>query len=827
MEDRLLLSSTFQRDGHDVIIKKHDALGGKNGVLGAYASGAIVTTDGKAVYKYFSNGFIVWSPATGAHEVHGKIFARYKQLGGPNGRLGLPISDEKFTRNSDGRINEFQRGMIAFPLGANSANAIYGNIAQKYYQLGGSNGFLGIPIANEISVPSKNYRMNRLLGGIIVASSKTGIWEVHGAILSRYNELGGPNGILGLPTSDEIDTLKNAGRVSKFQYGYIIFNYATGVATERITSVAPTIVLPSMDVLTPPTFREGDVFTTTVMNGIPGWWAYVQIRGDGNVLLHQFPAKRVDVNGNATFALRMPYVLASGRLVDGYTLRVVSGSVATSFPITLHEGQRISLSTDNLQEGKGLTVGIKRGVGGSQVIIQLTKDNNQVVHEWSNLQTDGSGNGNFNLTIPTVLEGASRSDAFGLRVIHGGIVNDQRVVITEGFRVELGHEKTREGHTFPMGIRNAPENADVRFEWYLDGSKRATQKFKTNGDGEGNFTVTTPKVIKGGAQEDKFEIQVSVDGNLTLFVFGMLVKKQTGSSDSGGSQVKTAGPTPNKVNSAPGVIYNTPAEQTKTNARLIKKEENTVLAPPEPELTIQERMKNQLVILCYGSDQRPGDNAGSGKLARIPGMDLVYGNILKVTGASHVMRLWSGDKNLDIKLEPKQNRPGAPEAYSAAIKEITERMKLLNDLGQRIDSIVLAGYSWGGGMALRLANWAKSTYGVEISGLAYVDAVNHGLVGHETDLPDVRPSSILNIYQNIHPNPADPAEIPVLTDGFIENPGLAGFDGTAYYGRYRDYDTDASGVDMTTHLTIDNRMANKVAEFINGVLNGWYGEHRS
>ena len=46
MEVRVLLSSTFHRDGHVAIIAKHDALGGENGVLGRYASGAIVTADG-------------------------------------------------------------------------------------------------------------------------------------------------------------------------------------------------------------------------------------------------------------------------------------------------------------------------------------------------------------------------------------------------------------------------------------------------------------------------------------------------------------------------------------------------------------------------------------------------------------------------------------------------------------------------------------------------------------------------------------------------------------------------------------------------------------
>ena len=817
MEVRVLLSSTFHRDGHVAIIAKHDALGGENGVLGRYASGAIVTADGKGVYKYFSNGFIVWSPATGAHEVHGKIFVRYKELGGPNGQLGLPISDELLTRNSDGRINAFERGMIAFPLGGGAASAIYGNIAWKYYRLGGAWGFLGFPTSNEISVPSKNYRMNSLKGGIIVASPVTGIHEVHGAILNRYNELGGPSGILGLPISDEMNTPKKDGRISKFQFGTIVYIWGAEKAVETVT--LPRVA--SIDVLTPPTFREGDVFTATVMNGIPDQWAYVQVIGDGNTFLHQFPAKKVDANGNATFALYMPYVLARGRLVDGFTLRVKLGPVTKDFPVGVNEGQRVSLSTDNIHEGQNVSVGVKNGVGGSRVIIQLTKDNNEVVHEWGNLQTDGSGKGSFDLTIPTVLTNGSRSDAFGLRVIHAGLVNDQRIVITEGFRVELGHQKTREGHTFPMGIRNAPENAKVRLEWYLDGSKRATQTdFKTNGDGEGNFTVTTPKILKGGAQEDKFEIQISIEGNSTLFVFGMLVKKQTGSSDPGGSQVKSAGPTPNKVNSALGILFNTPAEQGKKNARIIEKKENPVLAPKDPNLTVQERMNKQLVILCYGAGQVPGENANSANDYDKPGFDSVYKTILGTIAPGHILRLQSGIPTPD----PVRNLTNAHFASADAKSAITSQINWLAEKGHNIESVIIVGFSWGGGMASEFATWITSRHSVQVSGLVYVDAVNHGRTGHHNSLPKTK--SFLNIYQDDF-SINSPADTFAWGDGSIPNPGLPGYDGGGYYGRYREFDVDRT-VDnrkenKTSHTRIDNDMNAEVSAFIVSVLNGWPG----
>jgi uncharacterized protein with LGFP repeats len=43
----------------------------------------------------FHGGVIVWSAATGAHEVSGEIGARYLEMGGPMSYLGLPTTDEQ------------------------------------------------------------------------------------------------------------------------------------------------------------------------------------------------------------------------------------------------------------------------------------------------------------------------------------------------------------------------------------------------------------------------------------------------------------------------------------------------------------------------------------------------------------------------------------------------------------------------------------------------------------------------------------------------------------------------------------------------------------
>jgi uncharacterized protein with LGFP repeats len=52
--------------------------------------------------------------------------------------------------------------------------------------------------------------------------------EVHGAILAKYMELGGPAGPLGYPESDEMEWYDPQSRISLFQHGAITWTAADG-----------------------------------------------------------------------------------------------------------------------------------------------------------------------------------------------------------------------------------------------------------------------------------------------------------------------------------------------------------------------------------------------------------------------------------------------------------------------------------------------------------------------------------------------------------------------------------------------------------------------
>jgi uncharacterized protein with LGFP repeats len=69
-------------------------------------------TDDGGRFRRYEHGFIYWSRATGAHAVYGIIGAKWAELGFEKSALGYPITDELPGPTPNGRVNEFQHGMI-------------------------------------------------------------------------------------------------------------------------------------------------------------------------------------------------------------------------------------------------------------------------------------------------------------------------------------------------------------------------------------------------------------------------------------------------------------------------------------------------------------------------------------------------------------------------------------------------------------------------------------------------------------------------------------------------------------------------------------------
>ena len=206
---------------YDPIVQHYQQLGGSSSFLGQPSGSEYRIAGGRA--QNYAGGTIYWSYTTGAFEVNGGILSHYRALGGPGGFLGFPVTDESGAPG--GRFNDFTSGSIYWSP-ASGAHEVHGGILGHYRALGGPGSFLGYPVTDETGTPDGIGRYNIFTGGSIYWTAGTGAHEVHGAIRAKWASLGYERSTLGYPVSDEYGV--PGGRRNDFQHGSIIWNQATG-----------------------------------------------------------------------------------------------------------------------------------------------------------------------------------------------------------------------------------------------------------------------------------------------------------------------------------------------------------------------------------------------------------------------------------------------------------------------------------------------------------------------------------------------------------------------------------------------------------------------
>lgn len=208
------------------IRSKYMALGEGGSVLGAPRTADMVATTTGTAVQWFERGRIYWHSAIGAHALHGTVLTKYRALGSVNSLLGFPTTDLRVTADRVGRYSHFQRGSI-FWSPASGAHEVHGPIRAKWASLSYERGFLRYPVSDEIGLTGG--RGSQFQGGNIYWSSTTGAHELHGPLLTRYVSLGGSGSRLGLPVTDVYSV--STGSRSDFQHGSILWNSATGATT--------------------------------------------------------------------------------------------------------------------------------------------------------------------------------------------------------------------------------------------------------------------------------------------------------------------------------------------------------------------------------------------------------------------------------------------------------------------------------------------------------------------------------------------------------------------------------------------------------------------
>jgi uncharacterized protein (TIGR03437 family) len=175
-----------------------------------------------------------------AYAVSGAILKAYQDLGGTAGALGYPSSDV-----TPGGRQVFENNAA---LAGNPVRLVSGVVHTKWAQLGYESGPAGSPASDPVAFATfgaNSGQAQAFSGGTIYAAingPRAGQgYLASGLILARYNTLGGPSGVFGMPTSDEFVT--GATHQQNFEGGTIDFNSGDAEAKEHAAQKTPTVLV--------------------------------------------------------------------------------------------------------------------------------------------------------------------------------------------------------------------------------------------------------------------------------------------------------------------------------------------------------------------------------------------------------------------------------------------------------------------------------------------------------------------------------------------------------------------------------------------------------
>ncbi|WP_236602700.1 GDSL-type esterase/lipase family protein [Microbacterium sp. 8M] len=168
----------YLRDGKAVptisdIASAHRRTGGAFGPLGYPKSTQRAVGD--RLVQAFDGGEVWWSGGTGAVSVQSPFLTAYRERGGVGGALGLPTAEA--SRVAGGSMQPFQGGVL---YRSDSDGAIRatssGDIQTRYEELGGPEGELGLPAGEKVDVPGGRYQS--FAGGVLLWHEGAGVFRM-------------------------------------------------------------------------------------------------------------------------------------------------------------------------------------------------------------------------------------------------------------------------------------------------------------------------------------------------------------------------------------------------------------------------------------------------------------------------------------------------------------------------------------------------------------------------------------------------------------------------------------------------------------------------
>lgn len=146
---------------------------------------------------------------------------------GGEAAFGPPTTDETATPDGRGSTRNFA-GAVFWSTPATGTHEVNGAILSRYQELGGPAFVLGYPVTDESPGRDGVGRSNGFEAGTIAWSPAIGAFEVYGAIGGLWQSQGSEGGALGYPTSGEQGHADGIGRTQWFTGGQLYWSLATG-----------------------------------------------------------------------------------------------------------------------------------------------------------------------------------------------------------------------------------------------------------------------------------------------------------------------------------------------------------------------------------------------------------------------------------------------------------------------------------------------------------------------------------------------------------------------------------------------------------------------
>lgn len=194
----------------DPVAAEYDRTGGAAGPLGAPTGDLSCGRRGDGCARFYENGAIAWSPATGAHVLPARVAAAWRPFGEIGG-TGYPVAGAVCGLVDGGCRQRFQAGWLYWS-SRTAPRQVTAPVLAAWSARGAEEGPLGYPVTGLPCGLVHVGCVQHFTGGSVFWSASTGAHAVTGAVRARHRAAGAENGRLGYPTDDTVFLFRGCGQ---------------------------------------------------------------------------------------------------------------------------------------------------------------------------------------------------------------------------------------------------------------------------------------------------------------------------------------------------------------------------------------------------------------------------------------------------------------------------------------------------------------------------------------------------------------------------------------------------------------------------------------